>query len=173
MKIYQRLIIIGIVLLFASVSIADDAYITTSIAGVDETVTQMVEHEDGVPFKGTVFVEVTNSGSEAWGDFHFGFYDPIGGQDISNLYFNDASLGGMDPTSSQANTTWLIDNVTVGATMDVFFYSDPVLPGGGYYGSLILQMEEEDQIPSSISVYPQSTHRYAGIDLLDSFEDIY
>lgn len=129
MQTYRRFITISIVLLFASVSIADDAFITTSIAGTGDLVSQSFEHEDADPFKGTVYVEVTNSGSEAWGDFHFGFYDPIGGQDISNLYFNDAVRGGFDPTSSQANTTWVIDNVTVGATMDLFFYSDPVLPG--------------------------------------------
>jgi hypothetical protein len=127
---YKRFIIISIVLLFASVSIADDAFITTSIAGVGEIVSESYSHEDGDPFKGTVFVNVENTGTVPWGDFHFGFYDPMGGtQDISNLYFRDTALGGVDPVSSQANTTWVIDNLTVGATMDLYFYSNPVLPG--------------------------------------------
>lgn len=83
-------------------------------------------HEDSAPFKGLANVTVTNTGTLPWGDFHFGFYDPIGGQDISNLAFRDASLGGVDPTSSQSPLSWSIDNVVVGATMDLYFYDDPV-----------------------------------------------
>ena len=87
-------------------------------------------HEDASPFKGNATLTVTNTGSEAWGDFHFGFYDYLGGQDISNLAFQDISLGApADPTSTQSPLTWLIDNVTVGATIDSYFYSDPVQPG--------------------------------------------
>jgi hypothetical protein len=112
-----------------STSFADDAYITTSIAGVGDIVSQSFSHEDADPFKGTVYVDVLNSGSEAWGDFHFGFYDPLGGQDLSQVYFKDASMGGVDPVSSQPNTTWIIDNIASGAIMDLFFYGDPVLPG--------------------------------------------
>ena len=87
-------------------------------------------HEDFDPFKGNATLTVTNTGSEPWGDFHFGFYDYLGGQDISNLAFQDISLGGLaDPTSSHTtNLTWDIDNVTVGATIDLFFYGNPVLP---------------------------------------------
>ena len=87
------------------------------------------EHEDFHPFKGFANVTVTNTGDQPWGDFHFGFYDPLVGQDISNLAFLDASGGGVDPTSSQSGLTWSIDNDVVGATLDLFFYSDPVLPG--------------------------------------------
>lgn len=108
---------------------ADDAWIDTSISGTGLVVAQQFDHNDADPFKGTVFVDVLNNGPAAWGDFHFGFYDPIGGQDISNLYFKDASLGGLDPVSSQTGTTWVIDNDVVGATMDLFFYGDPVQPG--------------------------------------------
>ncbi|MHC4761487.1 MAG: PEP-CTERM sorting domain-containing protein [Planctomycetota bacterium] len=112
-----------------STSFADDAWINADFSGTGLVVAQDFSHEDGDPFKGTVFVDVLNNGPAPWGDFHFGFYDPIGGQDISNLYFRDLALGGVDPVSSQAGTTWFIDNDVVGATMDVFFYSDPVLPG--------------------------------------------
>ena len=86
------------------------------------------EHEDFAPFKGFAEVTVTNTGTLPWGDFHFEFYDPIGGQDISNLAFFDALDGGADPTSSQSGLVWSYDNDVVGATMDLLFYSDPVLP---------------------------------------------
>lgn len=86
-------------------------------------------HADLEPFKGPFTVTVTNTGSAAWGDFHFGIFDPIGGQDISNVDFQDASMGGEDPTSSQAGLTWVINNQVVGATIDLYFCSDPVMPG--------------------------------------------
>ena len=57
-------------------------------------------------------VTVTNSGDVAWGDFHFGIYDPIGGQFIDNVHFLDASTGGNDPTKQPSSPlTWDIDNV--------------------------------------------------------------
>ncbi len=88
-----------------------------------------LQHEDADPFKGSATLTVTNTGDQPWGDFHFGFYDPIGGQDISGLAFLDASMEGIDPSSTQSPMTWVIDNVVVGATMDLYFYSDPVQPG--------------------------------------------
>jgi len=110
-------------------TLADDAYWSGDIAGTGYGSAVWVEHQDAEPFKGSVNLDVTNTGLEPWGDFHFGIYDPIGGQDISNIHFLDSSMGGMDPTSSQSPLTWVIDNVVVGATIDLYFYSDPVLPG--------------------------------------------
>lgn len=88
-------------------------------------------HEDAEPFKGSVNLEVLNSGLDPWGDFHFGIYDPIGGQDISNISFLDSTTipPGPDPTSSQSPLSWTIDNDVVGATIDLFYYGDPVMPG--------------------------------------------
>ncbi len=103
---------------------ADDAYITTSFS--DFTPQDFV-HNDVAPFKGWVYLNVTNSGNQPWGDFHFQIYDPMGGQDISNVGFIDYPP--YQPTSSQSPLTWVIDNVSVGAMIDLFFYSDPVLPG--------------------------------------------
>jgi hypothetical protein len=87
------------------------------------------DHPDEDPFKGWFNVTASNTGDEAWGDFHFGIYDPLGTQDISNVHFLDASMGGNDPTSSQSPLTWDIDNEVVGATIDLFYYTDPVEPG--------------------------------------------
>ena len=76
-----------------------------------------------------IHVTVTNTSAVAWGDFHFGIYDPIGGQDISRVDFIDASTGGEDPVSSQAGLSWVIDNVTIGARIDLYYYGDPIQPG--------------------------------------------
>jgi len=114
-----------ITFLLVSPVVADDDSTSFSIALGDSP--YQWEHIDAEPFKGWANVTVTNTGTEAWGDFHFEFYDPIGGQDISNLAFLDASLGGSDPTSSQSPLSWSIDNDIVGATMDLYFYDDPVL----------------------------------------------
>lgn len=120
------LVVCGLVLGgFAASATADDADIVTSFPGLDP---QYFEHEDGDPWAGWVNVTATNTGDEAWGDFHFEIYDPIGGQFIDNVHFLDASMGGSDPTSSQSPLTWNIDNVVVGATIDLYYYDDPVLP---------------------------------------------
>ncbi len=108
---------------------ANDDDWTGDIAGAGAAFTVEAEHEDAYPWKGWYHVYATNTGAEPWGDFHFGIFDPIGGQNISNVHFLDASMGGNDPYSSQAPLTWDIDNDVVGATIDLFYYTDPVLPG--------------------------------------------
>ena len=127
---------ISVLVLFASLlMITSDAFADDGSWGpfdvdwIGDGVVLEVAHEDADPFKGNATLTVTNTGTEPWGDFHFGFYDYLGGQDISNLGFLDLSLGGFDPTSTQSPLTWSIDNVTVGATIDLYFYSDPVLAG--------------------------------------------
>jgi hypothetical protein len=100
------------------------------IAGVGpEAAVQLVLTDSHGP-RDLCTVTVTNSGTLPWGDFHFGVFDPTGGsQNISNIDFLDASMGGVDPTSTQAGLTWVINDVVVGATIDLFYCSDPVLPG--------------------------------------------
>jgi hypothetical protein len=121
----------GLALLALPAAYADDAYWTGSISGTGIGSAVDLEHHDADPFKGSVFITVTNTGLEPWGDFHFGIYDPIGGQDISNVHFLDSLTVpvGPDPTSSQSPLSWTIDNVVVGATIDLFYYGDPVMPG--------------------------------------------
>ncbi len=128
---YFQIAVVG----FAALAVATAAYghdgsWEGDIGGTGPGFIVEVDHEDATPWKGWMTVDVTNTGDEPWGDFHFGIFDPTGGgQDISNVHFLDASLGGNDPTSSQDPFTWVIDNEVVGATIDLFFYSDPVLPG--------------------------------------------
>ena len=87
----------------------------------------MVEHDDQSPFKGYLHLEVTNTGDESWGDFHFEIYHVPGQGAIDNVDWVDDSP--YEPTSSQGGLSWVIDNVAVGATLDLYFYSDPVAPG--------------------------------------------
>jgi len=123
-------------------------------------------HEDADPFKGFADVTVTNTGTLPWGDFHFGFYDPIGGQDISNLAFLDVSLGGVDPTSTQSPLTWIIDNNVIGATMDLYFYDDPVLPGETANFTVYTD-NTIDQLPwFGLQIYPTPVPEPATIALL-------
>ncbi len=112
------------VMFMASAAVAHDGDVVTSF---DAFVPQEYIHEDADPFKGWINVTVTNTGSEPWGDFHFGIFDPIGGQNISNVHFLDEPP--YEPYSSQNPLTWLIDNEVVGATIDLFYYADPVMPG--------------------------------------------
>jgi len=166
MKAFREFIVISLILFVVSVSIADDMDITTSISGVGESVVQSFSHEDADPFKGWADVTVTNTGTQAWGDFHFEFYDPIGGQDISNLAFLDAGLGGSDPTSSQSPLTWSIDNVVIGATMDLYYYSDPV--GVGETATFSVYTDNTvDQLPFfGLMIHPTPVPEPATLALL-------
>ncbi len=94
---------------------------------IGETVT--ADHEDEDPWAGWVNVQVTNTGTEAWGDFHFEIYEVSGYGAVDDVHWLDEDNGGSDPTSSQTLDSWSIDNSIVGATIDLFFYGDPVGPG--------------------------------------------
>jgi hypothetical protein len=107
---------------FTSRVLADDAYITTTF---DDFIGQQYTHQDLDPFKGYLNVNVMNNTSQAWGDFHFGIMNV--GWDVSLVDF--IVTPPYQPTSSQSPLTWSVDNVVVGATLDLYFYGDPVLPG--------------------------------------------
>lgn len=85
-----------------------------------------VEHRDGGEYKGWFDLTVTNSGDTAWGDFHFEIYEVHGFGSVENVDFIVSP--GFEPTGSQY-MTWSVDNDAVGATLDLFFYGDPVNPG--------------------------------------------
>jgi hypothetical protein len=86
-------------------------------------------HDDGDPFKGSITLTVTNTGTEAWGDFHFEFSQIPGGDPIDDVHWVVSS--GYEPTKNGSSSvlTWSVDNDVVGATLDLFFYRDPVDPG--------------------------------------------
>ncbi len=100
--------------------------LTTSFDCTGEVCKQSSDHEEADPFKGWATITVTNTGTEAWGDFHFGIYEVLGFGSVENVDF--IASAPYQPTSTQDGLSWVVDNDSVGATIDLFFYSDPVLP---------------------------------------------
>ncbi len=123
----------GLVALMA-LMIASPVFAHDAAIGVDDPVElsdlDWVEflHPDEYPFKGTFYIRVKNTSNTVWGDFHFKITSPWG-QDISNVHFLDASMGGQDPQSSQSGLWWTIDNNVVGAEINLYYYNSPVNPG--------------------------------------------
>ncbi|MBM4104675.1 MAG: PEP-CTERM sorting domain-containing protein [Planctomycetes bacterium] len=122
--VFAALILLGV----AGVSQADDASIAYPVMTLSD-VFYWDHNPDLDPFKGFATVTVTNTGTDPWGDFHFQIYNGWGGNATSVL-FKDASLGGQDPTSTQAGLTWLIGTTVGGySKLDLYFYNNPVNPG--------------------------------------------
>ena len=130
-------------LMFPISASAHLAQITASFDDVGVGELQEFDHTDADPFKGLVEVTLTNTGTEAWGDFHFN----ISGIDtnISNVHFIDGSMYSYDPVELGSDPTyiydpagtavartidsWEIDNDATYATMDLYFYNDPIAAG--------------------------------------------
>jgi hypothetical protein len=108
-------------------ALADDAYITTDF---EDFTPQDFEHEDAEPFKGFINLTVTNTGTQAWGDFHFEIYEVTGFGSVENVDFITGIVGETDyhPLKDGNPVDFVVDNVVVGATLDLYFYDDPVLP---------------------------------------------
>ena len=125
-------------------------------------------HVDGDPFKGWLNLFVSNTGNEAWGDFHFEIYAVGSITNIENVHFLDATMtGGLDPISSQTGFVWEIDNDAVGATLDLYFYGDPVLPGE--MAQFSVYTDNQDQLASfGTSFYASPVPVPAAIWLLGS-----
>jgi len=86
-----------------------------------------LDHEEADPFKGWANITVQNSGTEAWGDFHFEIFQ-VTAETVENVDFIvDSPNEPFSPT--RPNLAWAVDNDVVGATLDLFFYDNPVLPG--------------------------------------------
>jgi len=99
-----------------------DMPINTDFSCVGPACQQSGSHEDADPFKGWILLTVENTGTEAWGDFHFDLFqvtDPI-----DNVFFDVTAPN--QPTSSQSGLSWAVSNG--GHTLDLFFYGDPLLP---------------------------------------------
>ena len=89
---------------------------------------QSSRHDDAGPFKGSITLNATNTGDEAWGDFHFAFFQIPGGDPIENVdWVVDAPY---QPTMNGSSTgfTWVVNNAVTGATLDLLFYGNPVDP---------------------------------------------
>ncbi|MBN1918301.1 MAG: PEP-CTERM sorting domain-containing protein [Verrucomicrobia bacterium] len=106
---------------------AHDGFIITEFA--DFTVKEF-QHEDEDPFKGLIDLTVTNTGTEAWGDFHFEIFQIPGFPSVENVDFTTEVIGPDDfrPLMEGNLVSFVVDNDVVGATLDLYFYSTPVLP---------------------------------------------
>lgn len=76
------------------------------------------DHEDAFPWKGFATFTVTNSTTQPWGDFHFAITYGLG-----VIIASDPA-----PTATIPMYSWVIGNNDT--TLDYYFYSNPVLPGG-------------------------------------------
>jgi hypothetical protein len=91
-----------------------------------------VNHMDQDPWKGYVDVTVTNNSAQDWGDFHFQIFQIPNEADVSNVHIIETTSPPEDDTTpdcSQSGFTYVIDNAAVGATLDYYFYDDPVAVG--------------------------------------------
>ncbi|MBN1103483.1 MAG: VPLPA-CTERM sorting domain-containing protein [Deltaproteobacteria bacterium] len=85
---------------------------------------QEFQHYDDDPFKGWLNLAVTNTGTEAWGDFHFQIFQVPGSGAVDNVDF--IVNAPYQPISGQTPLSWNLSQD--GSTLDLFFYGDPVLP---------------------------------------------
>jgi hypothetical protein len=130
---FNRVFIILIVLcvlgfVAASPARAHDAFIVTDFS---DFTAQEYEHTDAAPFKGVVDVTVTNTGTVAWADFHFEIFEVPGWGSVENVDFVTEIIGLDDyrPRKDDALVNFVVDNDAVGATLDLYFAGDLVLPG--------------------------------------------
>jgi hypothetical protein len=124
----------------------------TDFSCVGPACAQQSTHEDADPFKGSITLTVTNTGTEAWGDFHFEFFST--GYSIDNVDWVITSPYEPTKDGSTAGLTAVVDNVVVGATLDLFFYGNPVQPNDSVT-FVVYSDNTTDQVPFfGTSYYP-------------------
>ena len=99
-------------------------------------------HNDQSPFKGVATIEVTNTGTQSWEDFHFqvfslyGTPNGAGWSSPANVFFDISgsdyptysnSVGG--PTIPLGSVVVTPGTASTGAVLDLYFDSNPVAPG--------------------------------------------
>lgn len=148
----KKLLVVLVALAFLAVPALahDESYVLSMQLGGEEN----LGHSDESPFKGWANFEVTNTGSEAWGDFHF----EITGVGVDNVDFTNYS--------SSQSLDWVdIDNVVVGATLDMYFYNDPV--GPGETATFSVYTDNQDELSFfGLCVYPTPVPEPATLAIL-------
>lgn len=111
---------------------AHDGTFNMNFDGVGTGVAITVDHyepdnQNPDDHKGWVILNVTNTGTEAWGDMHF----CIAGMNVSSVDW--VVTAPFTPTymlnGNPKPLTWVVDNVAPNATLDLYFYANPVNPG--------------------------------------------
>ena len=133
----RKIVVFTAVLLMASLSYAHLAEVTTSMALNDPQVE--VYHDDSVDNpeginKGVFQLTITNTGNDAWGDFHFGVF--------SGTMYYEQTLG---------YPTLLINGVPVALNvsqpdpqqLDLEFYSTPIENGDTAIFSVYTNNEQD------------------------------
>ena len=141
-EMFKKCLFLGVALLVVAVSgafaddiiLPDQYFAGMGVAAEEEEIHYEPSYYDpGITdpdvHKGWATVTVYNSSEDnIWGDFHF----QISGaeSEIANVHFDES----IAPISSQTliggqGSGWVIDNDAVGATLDLYFYNDPVGPG--------------------------------------------
>jgi len=101
---------------------------------VGDSETLDLDHEDGDDWKGWATVWVANICGEDWGDFHFQIKS-IFGSNIENVSFREDYAPQMWIRTAPftweqvQDIGWEVDNDTVGATLDMEFYDNPIEAG--------------------------------------------
>jgi hypothetical protein len=95
-------------------------------------------HNDQSPFKGVATIQVTNTGTQSWGDFHFQIFTLGTGSwskpgdvsfNISGSYYPTYSNSVGGPTIPLGSVVVTPGTASTGALLDLYFDSNPVAPG--------------------------------------------
>ena len=159
------LLVLGIFLLAGPLPAwADDVDIIASFDGIGIGSLQESEHYDANPWKGWLDLTVTNNGNEAWGDFHFGIFQIPGQGPVDNVDFIVTTP--YEPTSTtQSGLSWSLGSD--GSTLDLYFYSDPVLPTETAYFKVYTD-NTTDQVNFGVFYYPTAVPIPSAVWLLGS-----
>jgi hypothetical protein len=88
-----------------------------------------LDHQDADPWKGWAVVWLKNICDDPWGDFHFQIKS-LFGSNVENIAFTGTPELWLRTApltwEKYDDLTWLIDNDVVGATIDLYFYDNPV-----------------------------------------------
>ncbi|MBP6964349.1 MAG: PEP-CTERM sorting domain-containing protein [Armatimonadetes bacterium] len=109
------LLLIGLLAVVSTAALAHDQSIEWTFSSWDQ---QTADHQDAFPWKGLATLTVTNSSTQPWGDFHFGI-----GYGTGVIITATPA-----PTATRPSYSWVIGAGQT--TLDYYFYSNPVLPGG-------------------------------------------
>ncbi|NLE38842.1 MAG: PEP-CTERM sorting domain-containing protein [Pirellulaceae bacterium] len=123
---------LGIVLVVAACNTVfahNGSVLDVDLTTMDEYI---VQHDDAESFKGLMYVRVRNMGNIPWGDFHFQIRSCEPEGDVSSVLIMQGMYEGEDvtPTTDRTPFSYVIDNTNPdGATLDYYFYSNPVAYG--------------------------------------------